>query len=67
MMDSLINQWVEVTYQEKPKKTQLGTLIEYDDEGQVTIRDKYSIFHYIWPCLHIEKRDRNASKAQTSE
>lgn len=48
-MDSLLGEQVTVTYAEDLQEH--GQLIDYDDEGEVTLLADDGEIHYIWPNL----------------
>ena len=62
MYSDLIGQWVKVTYKFGVDKTQEGRLENIDPSGEVEIRDRYGITHYLYPS-NIEKCNRNASSS----
>lgn len=55
MMESMMGKVVKVTISTDPLKQQVGKLVSYSDEGEVELRDKYAVHHYIWPNLDIEE------------
>jgi small nuclear ribonucleoprotein (snRNP)-like protein len=58
MMRSLLGKRVEVTLtdsNEKPRVIVTGTLIAFDEMGEVVIQDDSGDPHWCWPNLKIEE------------
>jgi small nuclear ribonucleoprotein (snRNP)-like protein len=58
LMKTLLGKRVEVTLAESSEKKQVvvvGTLMSFDEMGEVVIRDDGLTLHWCWPNLHIEE------------
>jgi hypothetical protein len=53
-MRSLLGKHVTVTLSREPKSTLVGTLLAFDQGGEVAVRDEEGFIHYGWPNLLTE-------------